>query len=285
MENIIIFAPHPDDDIINNSLMMKNELKKGNNITIVYTTQGAKNSEKRYIKARRVAIKKTIKKYFKIPLKNLIFLKYEDTTLYKIEEAKKLFKDINEILKKIKPNKIFIPTYEGGHIDHDVTNFIVMKAIEKLKLKSEIFEYPTYNNYMNLKRFYLFFMREFLKNLKLDNTKYQLPKEFIPYNNKKPKLINIKSSKKDLELKSEVILNYHRLSEIFMKRDVKLNKTERGTDLYIKKREYNYNKPPHSSFPVPLGIVLANKVKFKEFKNMVKYMEKEIENERDDKKI
>ena len=40
MENIIVFAPHPDDDIIGCGGSIARQLQQGNKVSIVYLTSG-----------------------------------------------------------------------------------------------------------------------------------------------------------------------------------------------------------------------------------------------------
>lgn len=279
-KNILIVAPHQDDDIINHSILIDRELKKWNNINIVYTTTWARFSNTAMQVSRKKAIISTLKKFFNITENSLTFFNIEAETTYKKENAKNLFFKIKEYLDANIFDEVYIPTYEWWHIDHDVTHFLVVYYYKCNHWLSDIniFEYPAYNNYMNLKRFYLFVMREFLKKIWLDNAKYQLPKDFIPYDWKEPSVVALDATNEDLLKKTEIINNYFYLEHKNMWKNFYKNAHVYSTDKFISLREYDYTKPPHCTFPINLWITLANKIKFTDFVDMVKYfLSKEYE--------
>jgi len=45
----------------------------------------------------------------------------------------------------VKPNKVFVNAYEGGHPDHDAVNFLAFEAARRTGLDPEIYEFPLYN--------------------------------------------------------------------------------------------------------------------------------------------
>lgn len=52
-----------------------------------------------------------------------------------------------QILQDIRPEKIFLPAFECGHLDHDATNFAVAYASRRLGMHSLLVEFPLYHTY------------------------------------------------------------------------------------------------------------------------------------------
>ncbi len=50
-----------------------------------------------------------------------------------------------KLLDELKPNKIFVDAFEGGHPDHDAVNFLAYEASTRAGINPEIYEFPLYN--------------------------------------------------------------------------------------------------------------------------------------------
>ena len=146
MKNILILAPHPDDEIVGTCIIIKKLLEKKINVTIFFLTTGiiSKNdmwffnraNYEELIKIRLNEAKKTlkelgIKKFFlqKIPSRSLTV------------NLRKTFIKLKRIMDNNNFDCLFVPAYEGGHQDHDVANFLSSFFIQRVK----VFEYSEYN--------------------------------------------------------------------------------------------------------------------------------------------
>jgi len=164
-ERIVVFAPHPDDEVIGCAGIIQECLAKNGEVYIVFLTNGDHNqfafkaytkritlSPTDYIKLGEVRRKESIKadEILGVPTKNLIFLGYPDSgtlTIWKdYWNSKKPFtnsftrrnfvpypdnpsygegyfpqsieKDIQNILIRIKPSKIFVTHPADQNPDH-----------------------------------------------------------------------------------------------------------------------------------------------------------------------
>jgi LmbE family N-acetylglucosaminyl deacetylase len=180
-ERVIIFAPHPDDEILGCSGLISSVLEKDGNIWIVYLTNGDHNQlvfklyEKKpiltpsdYIKLGEIRREESIKATGILGLekRNLIFLGYPDFGTLKIWKefwnTKKPYKsfvtkassvpykenysfgkpyigesivsDIENIIKEIKPTKIFVTSPFDFNVDHralfNFVNLAILNTIE-----------------------------------------------------------------------------------------------------------------------------------------------------------
>lgn len=129
-ENILVIAPHVDDETIGMGGTLLEYKNNNNNKTLVYVADGSGSvselTKKELILKRKNEAEK-IKKIYEID--NLYFLEQPDGKVdSKNEEiVEKLYK----IIKKENPERIFMPYLFDGHIDHIESTRLTLKAIEK----------------------------------------------------------------------------------------------------------------------------------------------------------
>lgn len=143
----VIFAPHPDDEILGCGGTIAKKLSEGYDISVVFMTDG-RNSlmeigvnshpsplelrEIRKIEAKRAA------KVLGIRDEKLFFLDIEDGTLRRNEglAEQKILKALDSF-----PNEVYLPQEKEFHVDHRVTNHLVRSAIKKLDFHPLEFHY------------------------------------------------------------------------------------------------------------------------------------------------
>ncbi len=129
MENIIVFAPHPDDDIIGCGGSIARRLQLGNKVSIVYLTSGDAGSLK-YIKRRMTQIREeeARKAAALLGVDELYFFRNPDGYLeFKREN---LVKIIN-LLREKRPQAVYIPHGKDQVRDHWVTHDLVVEACRR----------------------------------------------------------------------------------------------------------------------------------------------------------
>lgn len=121
--NILILAPHVDDDIIGCGGAILAYLKNKCNIYIAYLTNGNKNGDStiRMKEAKKVA------SVLSIPESNLHFLNADDKNLINSFIDDK----IESILRQNNIDTIFLPVVLDTHIDHMATTFKLINIYEK----------------------------------------------------------------------------------------------------------------------------------------------------------
>ncbi len=213
MKNILFIAAHPDDELVGATFIIKKVLLK-KNLIIFFPTNGVISKEQMWFwnknkyeekkKIRNEEMKKSlkllgIKKFFK-----------QDIPTRKLKEnIEKTFRKINLLVRDYKIDTIFCPAYEGGHQDHDVSNFIC----SKFQNSSKVYEYAEYNfskGKINC--------NEFIKTTKDE--------------------VTIKLSEKEKKEKIKLLKIYN--SEKGNLGYLKLEK-----ECYRKLYKYDYSKPPH----------------------------------------
>ena len=124
---IIVFSPHPDDDLIGCGGSIAKHIRQGNEVTIIYMTSGDAGSLK-YTKDELAEIreKEAGDAAKSLGIKDLVFLKTPDGYLEYNKEN--LIKIVNLIREK-KPNIVYLPHKSDAHKDHIKTHELVIESI------------------------------------------------------------------------------------------------------------------------------------------------------------
>lgn len=135
-------AAHQDDDAFIVS-RLRRHLEAGDEIFAAWTTsaqrKGAKYEQKRINESGKAMA------FLGIQPDNCFFLRYpeRETCMYMSE----IIRDLKKLIRQIEPGRVYVPAYEGGHMDHDVTHYGVVRAMEELGYNAPIYEFPLYNAY------------------------------------------------------------------------------------------------------------------------------------------
>lgn len=143
MENaILIFAPHPDDEVLGCGGTITKRIRQGYEAYIVFMTDGAHShiqiSAKRMKQIRRkeAVIANSV---LGVPTKNLFFLGFEDGCLKENRIAAQ--SRVKDVLDKIRPVEIYYPGTKDLHRDHRVTSSIVEHSIRSLGYRPYKYQY------------------------------------------------------------------------------------------------------------------------------------------------
>jgi LmbE family N-acetylglucosaminyl deacetylase len=242
MKTVIIFAPHMDDEVIGCAGIILRETREHNRVVIVYMTKDD---------TRKQEAMSIMKKYGLA--KNLVFLNYQKMDRETVKDA---ISRTKKIIEKENPQEVYVTAYEGGHIVHDITNFIVNRAVKENGRTIKVYEYPTYNNYPAYIP---------IKIVRRYTSKYLpvrtgiFPPMFIPA---KTKEMILKMQEWEIETKKAMIRGY----ESQNKNDY-LVKNFLYNDRFRLCPNHNYRKRPHGT--LPLNYTLARRQRFKDFREAI----------------
>jgi len=214
MNNILVVAPHPDDEIVGLGITIRKLLKKRKKISIFFPTNGVvsknqmwfweRNQYKHLVSIRKKEMRKSLK------ILGVDSFYYQDIPTRTLKERiSQTYEKIRKIIKIKKIDTIFCPAYEGGHQDHDITNFIC----SRFKRKIQVFEFAEYN----------FFKRKINVN------------KFIKSLNKE-KIIILNENEK---------LYKKKLLAVYASEKKNLSFLSPNVESYRKITCYDYVKPPH----------------------------------------
>jgi len=149
--NVIVFSPHPDDDVLGCGGTIAKHVRSSDSVAIVYMTDG------RYSHAYQAILKPPPSSLAKLRVyeaiessrilgveeSRLIFLRYEDMSLtHNISSA---LRQTKKILAENMPKVVYLPAGDDGHIDHMVCNYLVQVASRDRARATSLREYSVWS--------------------------------------------------------------------------------------------------------------------------------------------
>lgn len=127
--NVLVFSPHPDDDIIGCGGSIARHIQKGNHVAIVYMTSGEFGSldhlPEDLARIREVEAAEAART---VGVTALTFLRKPDGALgYDQENLSR----ITTLIRAKKPSLIYIPHSNDSVPDHQITHRLVMEACRR----------------------------------------------------------------------------------------------------------------------------------------------------------
>ncbi|NMC28016.1 MAG: PIG-L family deacetylase [Syntrophomonadaceae bacterium] len=129
MEKVMVFAPHPDDDMIGCGGSMAHHVRQGDQVSIVYMTSGEAGSidcQPGVLAACRED--EAMRAAAGLQIEDLIFLRYPDGGL---EFTPKHLDALVSIIRTRQPDRIYLPHSGDSVSDHEATHRLVMEAIRR----------------------------------------------------------------------------------------------------------------------------------------------------------
>jgi LmbE family N-acetylglucosaminyl deacetylase len=139
---VLLVVAHQDDEAFIVSRLHQH-LKENDTIRIVWTAQSSQLS-KEYSEMRKIESIKAMS-LLGIDSSCCVFLNYVDGETHNV--LQKILDTLQIIISEYKPSTIYIPAFEGGHIDHDIVNFAVATIVKKMNDKPHVIEFPLYSAY------------------------------------------------------------------------------------------------------------------------------------------
>jgi LmbE family N-acetylglucosaminyl deacetylase len=136
-ENIIVFAAHPDDEVLGCGGAMKKFSKTHDVISVFFSTGITSRSNKNSNKSINKLKEDCIKCNKILGTKKIIFLDFDDNKM-DIYPRLEIIKKIEEILNRYKPSLIFTHNFSDLNIDHEIVSKSVVTACRPNKNNNKI---------------------------------------------------------------------------------------------------------------------------------------------------
>lgn len=149
--DVLVFAAHPDDDVLGLSSTLYRHSLNGENIKVIFVTNGTGDQGYSWYLSKTTSNNKANLRYHEalqalsqinIPQENIYCLGFPDGGTQRY--LREMSNDVSEIIQYLNPRKIYVHCIEGGHIDHDMTSFAVKTACRQLNY-DEVYEWAEYN--------------------------------------------------------------------------------------------------------------------------------------------
>lgn len=137
--NILIVAPHMDDEIIACGGVMQQYLKKNAHITVVFMTDGSEgNPNYEPVKLAKLRKEESRNACGLLGVTDLIFLDNIEKSFKNNEDNKSAIK---KLVKEKSIDAIFYPMAFDGNRDHVTTSWIVLDALKELNSNINLYGY------------------------------------------------------------------------------------------------------------------------------------------------
>jgi LmbE family N-acetylglucosaminyl deacetylase len=124
---VLVFAAHPDDDLIGCGGSLAKHVKLGNHVSVCYVTSGEEGSlEHSKEELARIREDEAKKAAEIIGFTDIIFLRNRDGYL---EYNEPNLKQLVELIRKKQPHVVYVHHHLDAHEDHKVTSRLVNEAI------------------------------------------------------------------------------------------------------------------------------------------------------------
>jgi LmbE family N-acetylglucosaminyl deacetylase len=148
--DILVFAAHPDDDILGLGMTMYRHRLKNEKITVVYVTNGSAYQGTTWKQKKEKAISISNTRYqeginalslINIPKENVYCLGFPDSGTHRY--LSEIATDITYFMETLRPKKVYVHCIEGGHSDHDFVSFVVRSVCKNLQYHN-VYEWAEY---------------------------------------------------------------------------------------------------------------------------------------------
>ncbi len=140
--NVLVFAPHQDDDTLGCGGTIRRMVEMGAKVTVVYLTDGGKGSDqeqKGLVKMRQEEAEASLNV---LGCRSRIFLGFEDGALdFNSESLGK----VRGIIERLKPAAIFTTHLLDGPWDHIMTSVLVSEALRDHPDDLWVYNYEIWN--------------------------------------------------------------------------------------------------------------------------------------------
>lgn len=131
IKRILCFAPHPDDEILGCGGSIIKAIDRECTVHICYLSYGEQGSPKfipRQLKYIRKKEALNVCNFLGINKKNITFLSIPDNeiSMHDIKSMKKIM----ELVRKIKPDLVYLPHERDNYYDHEQANKLIMRALD-----------------------------------------------------------------------------------------------------------------------------------------------------------
>jgi LmbE family N-acetylglucosaminyl deacetylase len=129
--NILVFAPHPDDDLIGCGGSLIRHGQAGHHLTVAYMTSGEAGSLN-YGKEELAELREQEARDATeiLGIHDLIFLRNADG--YLTYDRNNLIR-LTDLIRERKPQVVYIPHARDGHKDHMITHDLAVEAVRRAR--------------------------------------------------------------------------------------------------------------------------------------------------------
>jgi len=139
-KKILVFSPHPDDDVLSSGGVLLKCIKQGVNIKVIYITSGtnpnSQDSDRQVLEDETMRVARQFGT-------NVEFWRYDKKS---IPLDEKILQKFRSAVKTFQPEAVFIPFLADDHIDHRECSKLFYEAFKgERSSKFEVWAYQVYS--------------------------------------------------------------------------------------------------------------------------------------------
>lgn len=141
--NHLFILPHQDDEMGVLWEIEKRCKVSPESVFCIFVTDGGQKTKERDSESLAVL------GHVGVLSKNIFFwgADHKIKNLSAIESVNKIYEKLLKFISQTSWDSIFVPSFEGGHADHDTINVATIEAAKNLGLQDKIYQFPLYNAY------------------------------------------------------------------------------------------------------------------------------------------
>ena len=147
---VLVLVPHPDDEVVGAATAIERLVARGGEAYAAYLTTGVPpragrwfGNESTYGRAVETRWQEATRVQEALGLQCAMRRSVPSRSLK--SELASAFDDLVHTAERLSIDRIWTPAYEGGHQDHDVSNFLAAQVGARLADRLRVFEFAEYN--------------------------------------------------------------------------------------------------------------------------------------------
>lgn len=149
----LVIAPHPDDEVFGCAGLILRRRLSGHPVHVLYLTDGSASHPSHptlaptQLKMARAEEARAALKVLGADSARAHFLEARDGALDKLDEAEQraLVEKIEDVLRAVKPNEVFLPYRRDGSSEHEAAFRLLDAALSGISPRPRVFEFPIWS--------------------------------------------------------------------------------------------------------------------------------------------
>lgn len=145
-KNILVFCAHPDDEVLGVGSTIAKYAKDGYKVTTVIFSYGEKSHP--WLQ-RKITVQTRVKESMAastiLGCEETLFLGLKEGQFFKHMRERKTILRILDLIEEKRPEKVFMHSVDDPHPDHKAINTIVLAALRKSGIKTELYSFDVWN--------------------------------------------------------------------------------------------------------------------------------------------
>lgn len=145
-DKILVFCAHSDDEVISSGASIAKYAEEGKEVIVNIFSYGEASNpivQSEVIINERILEANRIGNY--LGIKEIKFLGITDGRIFEKINDQEFLDKIKDIINKNKPNKILVHAANDPHRDHRSAHKIIIKVVDSLKTKYDVFTFDVWN--------------------------------------------------------------------------------------------------------------------------------------------